>query len=348
MIVYREKALVDNIERQLDFKELRWLNKEAFIYVLQSNEPIYPCLFDNKYIGKTIPGKEFSLELIGTVEIDFNNEWVLRVAYDHEVYDFYTDFMILSISDPKAFEWIQVKNKTLPKYALRAVLDDRQNEFLYIGRLLDSIGTFRKSDNFLHVSIQNTEILQMEFYILCLKPSPASLKSLCRSTIRNFTSHSNVSIKKLKFYLPETLVSYLTYPSSLSVGEFLLKSEKLVTNDDLYELYIDSDNYLVCKCVSTKQILMLSIKHIDTIWLQRNHTLFFYSQETNFFVACMFWNLTNKYQFKLLTNADLYPQFLFEILNSDKNNNNDNEKNFILYNYFHNYDETYTKYFSSS
>jgi hypothetical protein len=343
MIVYRENSMVDNIERQYDFKELRWLNKEAFKYVIESNESIYPCLIGHKYIGKTIPDRDFSFELIGTVELDLNNEWILRVAYDYQVYVFYSDFMVLSISDPQAYEWIKMRNKTMPKYALKAALDDKQNEFLYIGRTLDLIGTFRKSDNFLYIPLLNNQIFVREFFILCLKPSPTSLKNLCRITIRNSTRRSNASIKKLKMYLPETLVSYLKYPSSLSVGEFLLRNEKLITNDDLYELYIDSDNYLVCQSVATKQILMLSIKHIDTIWLQRNQTIFFYSQEIKLFIACMFWNLAHKYQFKLLTNADMYPQFLFEILNSSNDN-----KNLIFYNYFHDYDITYTKYFSSS
>ena len=92
------------------------------------------------------------------------------------------------------------------------------------------------NDEFRHL-----ELRFRNFKILCLRPSPAPLKVLCRSVIRLLTNHSNEKITQInqstgELFIPGDLIKYLRYPSNLRVCDYMLKGEKIVREDQKYEL----------------------------------------------------------------------------------------------------------------
>ena len=153
---------------------------------------------------------------------DFIGNLILRVPYGSAVYEVKDNFVVLSINDESSFEWKIDKNGNLPSFALRGSLDNHANEFLYIGRtLLDapsggkwmdhngfwnnfeeivaSIGKIHSSHQCLYAPIGENEVAYNDYEVLCLKPSPASLKVLSRMVIRDkisyFVQNNNIKEK---------------------------------------------------------------------------------------------------------------------------------------------------------
>jgi hypothetical protein len=379
----KELPIVDGIGRNLSFQYIEWVKKETFETLLSTNIDIFPNIKNSKneniFIGKYIPRQQYPQnsqlnndltqirsETIGQIEKDINGLWKLVVLHDYGIYEIKSDFLVLSIHNPDSYTWIETELDKIPKYALKAAIDEQLLEFVYIGCTVinylngyyyydgwnevtsyenteNSIGRFRINDKALHVVKNGLEVKYSTFKIFCLKPTPSTLKELCRISIRNYTKNTNVNIRVLNHYIPSILINYLKYPSCLNVGDYLLKGEKLISDDDKYELYIDHDNYLVCKnSITNSRLILYNHSFVDSIWLQKLQTIFFYSNLPKFFLACIFYENPVVYKFELCTRQK-HPRFLFQIFNNKfKSFNNNNQ---ILYNYFSHYDETYLKYF---
>ena len=378
-MVFKESPMVNGIDRKISFQQYDWIEKELFESILNSNFEIFPFLKkkdnENIYIGKYLPRQQLSYsnindlsqirsETIGHVEKDFNGSWKLILIYNYVIYEIKNDFLILSFKNPNSFNWVESESDQIPKYALKAGIDEQVLEFVYIGCTVSdskyasghyyfdgwheinqisdiSLGRYRINDKALHIVTNGLEVKCSKFKILCLKPSPASLKELCKIAIRCYTKKTNTNIKLLSDYMPLILIDYLKYPSYLNMGDYLLKGEKLISEDDKYELYIDDDNYLVCKnSITNSRLILYNHSFVDSIWLQKLQTIFFFSNLPNFFLACIFYEYPLLYKFQLCTKHD-HPRFIFKIFNKLKGFSN----NQILYNYFSHYDETYLKYF---
>ncbi len=122
------------------------------------------------------------------------------------------------------------------------------------------------------------EVGHDQFETLCLKASPASLQVLCRSAVRANLSYCQKSIKQLTRVIPKSLVDFVKYPSHLRVGEFMLRDEKLVDENDRYELAIDSETGdLVCNSLVADEEgrRMVVARNVDLIALHRFNAVFF-------------------------------------------------------------------------
>ena len=80
--------------------------------------------------------------------------------------------------------------------------------------------------------------------VLCLKPSPASLKQLCRLRIRKCCKKDNLRIKTYYRNYPN-LVDYLKYPNSLKCSQCLLKGDSIVSENSVYKLSLLESGDLV-------------------------------------------------------------------------------------------------------
>lgn len=224
-----------------------------------------------------------------------------------------------------------VNNKDIPRYALRAAVDKTDCKYSYIGRTFveDSsneneskpkrpkfysnvwcsfsenmpqmFGKVSKNYKLLFAPFKNLEIGFDHFETLCLKASPASLKTLCRSSCRKYLNYSQKNIKSLYSikWLPQVLVDWLKYPSSLKVGDFMLKDEKLVREDDKYELLIEKETGdLLIKCLDEgKERSFVIARNIDSIWLHRFHTVFYNHSNSTTFTAHSLYNNISAYKF---------------------------------------------------
>jgi hypothetical protein len=228
-------------------------------------------------------------------------------------------------SGAEMMHYFQFNIKEIPMFALRASVDKERCEYNYIGRTVEDeasrckrpkffsngwyhigdqvpqmFGKVKKSYKLLFAPTKTMELGFDQFETLCLKASPASLQELCRSAIRSNLNYSQKKIKSLKArrLVPKSLVNFLKYPSFLTVGEYLLKTEKLVSDDDRIEISLDrttgnliikrhlldehintsnSDNNSdVCECeesnFSTQKVIAYNV---DAVWLHRFHTVFY-------------------------------------------------------------------------
>ena len=272
---YREAPNVKSIQRKYFFPELFWLDPKYFKEIESKNE-IKPSIIgsdgNKMYIGKTVPDNSdynnpMSMhEIIGTVVKDLDGNLCLRVPYGSRVHTLTDNFVVLSIQDENSYHWIKESNGSIPAYALRGSLDNSVNEFLYIGRTIlkndlkgkyfggyhmdefneqitQSIGKVHSSHQCLYVPIGNNEVALREYEVLCLKPSPASLKVLSRLVVRNKIGQDVNNMKeKFQNRLPLSIIKYLEYPTSLSYGEYMLKGEKLLSECGNFELFINNEN----------------------------------------------------------------------------------------------------------
>ena len=91
------------------------------------------------------------------------------------------------------------------------------------------------------MAFNELELKFKEYEVLCMKPSPASLKILCRSHIRNLTRKSNENIELInknnsQLCLPNALINYLKYPTFITSDEYMFSDEKIVSRDGKFEL----------------------------------------------------------------------------------------------------------------
>jgi hypothetical protein len=115
-------------------------------------------------------------------------------------------------------------------------------------------GRINLTYNMLFTAWHGIEIGHDRFEVLCLKPTPASLKTLSQLKIRESIDFSQAKIKSLNNsdikLLPDALINFLEYPSSLKSGQTLLNNEKLVASNGLFELSF-KENDLICRSLST-------------------------------------------------------------------------------------------------
>ena len=155
----------------------------------------------------------------------------------------------------------------------------------------------------LYAPFNKLELIFSEYEILCLKPTPNKLSILCRELIRSLTKNSNKNIELINknsnglIYVPESLISFIKYPSYLASGEYMLKNEKVVREDGQFELVILNDGSLVIRSLVNVNVKNLSkerllelrdtqiqriIKtNVNSIWLHRFQIVFFVIQPNN-------------------------------------------------------------------
>lgn len=176
-----------------------------------------------------------------------------------------------------------------------------------------AFGKVHISHKCLYAPINELEMQFTKYRILALKPSPCSLKNLCRISIRILMSNSNENIKKInnnksgRLYLPVALINYLKYPSYLSVGEYLIKGEKIVREDDNFELLIEDNNNLVIKSIihdvseQDTQIKRIISSNVHSIWLQR-FQIVIYKNDWSVFILHNFLETSPNYKLRIDNN----------------------------------------------
>lgn len=282
----------------------------------------------------------FNLEIIGTIKKNkTNNEWQLNVSHGSNAIQIKDNFLILSLEDTQSFQWVTTQKANIPSYALRGCIDQQTNEYFYIGRtsfesenpyiyspstnvwnayenpsgIPALFGKVHTSHQLMYVAYNGLEIAYETYDILCLKPSPSKLKNFCRWELRNLLKHSNENIEKINenqnIFLPKSLLDFIKYPSYLTVGDCMLRGEKIVRKDGKFELIIDNNGNLVCQSIiknkdklsndelielENTQIKRIVSYQIHSIWLLRFQVAF-YKLNTKVKVICNFFENTPEY-----------------------------------------------------
>lgn len=304
--VYIGKTIQNNLNEGIRFNEYN-----SHYYYNNQNEPFERSHRDNN----------FNLEIIGSVlKNKVNKEWQLNVSYGSSAIQMKDNFLVLSIEDADSFQWITTQKANIPIYALRGCIDQQTNEYFYIGKTSfesENPSTYNLSNNvwnlyenrsripllfgkvhtgheLMYAPYDGVELAYKIYDILCLKPSPSKLKNLCRWELRNLLNHSNENIEKINqnqnIYLPKILLDFIKYPSYLTVGDYMLRGEKIVRKDGKFELIIDKNGNLVCQSIiknkdklsndelvelENTQIKRIVSYQIHSIWLLRFQVAFY-------------------------------------------------------------------------
>lgn len=254
-----------------------------------------------------------NLEIMGSVV--YNDGWQLHVPHSSTVTELHQDFLVLCIDDPESFEWMNTTSSLIPRFALRACVDRLTNEYFYVGRahtnhqpcptpehmnqmswrpykeiLPYRFGKVHPSHRVLYVPFNKLELAFKCYDILCLKPSPSPLRILCRTRIRKLLDNSSKKIRLIntnrsgRRYVPDRVLASLDFPSSLSVGEYMLKDEKIIRQDGKYELKIQSNCDMIISPLipdedkltpdELNQMKDTQVQHtlcmdVDSLWLHR-------------------------------------------------------------------------------
>ena len=138
---------------------------------------------------------------------------------------------------------------------------------------------------------RNLEVGLDQFETLCVKPSPVSLKTLCRSVVRSSLDFNQKSIQLLDAAIPRTLLDFVKYPVHLNTGEFLLPGEKLVAKDGSCEMWIDeTSNELVIRNNDDTYVVTEAQKGFSVVCVHRFHVIFYDQNNSRVTYAHSFYN----------------------------------------------------------
>ena len=274
-----ESPVVENFQRNISFPSIVWLEKSEYVDAkVNGSLNLYPAfeftkiLNEKLLIGKNVSYLTNSTKNVFIGYVNSENDDNLKIATNEKKVVLTKNYYILCFSDSSSFNWIETINDKIPKYALRSCLNYNLFEYFYIGRTLDDkkyIGNICRSDGLLYICNEFNEAKSYSnFEILCLKPSPTSLKQLCSIYIRQVMSKNGFKESSLEKYLPKPLIDFLKYPSFLCNGECLLKNEKLVSENGLHELKLTENSKLEYFQIETEKKRIL-YDFVESIWINK-------------------------------------------------------------------------------
>lgn len=163
----------------------------------------------------------------------------------------------------------------IPKYALRAAIDEFTREYFYVGRnrldakpkyyrngvfefnepLSNLFGKVHVTHSCLYAPLNDLELIFDDYEILCMRPTPNKLKIISRELVRKLAKYSNEKIELINenanglVYVPNKLIDFIKYPSCLTSGEYMLRNEKIVRDDGKFELAVLNNGDLVIRSI---------------------------------------------------------------------------------------------------
>ncbi len=268
------KSCVFRSNPRICFEDLAWLTISDFANIDKSTNlsKNFPSGFDvdgeATFIGKTrsiLSQRNLVTDQIGTVKRSTRK---MEIIHRGKLFDI-QQFLVLGVKDLDKCEWKRAKEK--PLFALRVGIDVVTQNILYIARSTVKESTylgFISGPGSFQIPITNKQdILFSNVEILCLKPSPVSLKHLCRSRIRDLTNNENNQIDKLDEVLNDfDLLNFIRFKSYLKSNECLKPGESIVSKNGVYKLSILVDGRLLYYFNEEGDFLFL-YDNVESLWL---------------------------------------------------------------------------------
>lgn len=209
----------------------------------------------------------------------------LEICFSNRIFNIDT-FTILAFSQPKSFYWHSINENTekMPDNLLKLGVDTLGDHTLCIGRASHNksqnlIGRLGQNQQ-LVVAIDNQPVEFKRFELLCLRPSAASLKHLCRIKIRKVMQNENKNIERLKILVDDKSIKYLKYSSELKVNQQLKTGESLISSDGKYRLTIDHEGRLLYYINEDRDYLFL-YENVEALWFTDLKVLVCFKDFTN-------------------------------------------------------------------
>ena len=148
-------------------------------------------------------------------------------------------------------------------------VDVLTQDIIYIGRCkqrdLVFTGPYMKLKKQLVTACNAKVTTFTNFEILCLKPTPASLKHLTRLQIRHLTKNENLAMNQLEYRVDPFLMSYIQIRQSLKTNESLRRGECIISRSGLYKLAIEPDGRLLYYFSQERDFLFL-YENVESLW----------------------------------------------------------------------------------
>jgi hypothetical protein len=221
---------------------------------------------------------------------------------------------VLKVKTPNSYEWVKTSSACLCKvnYPLRVCFNAVTNECLYAARTLGSnkcIGhVSSKTDFKLCVPNSKNDVDKYDtFEILCLKPTPTTLKNLCRIKLRLILDQDNFKIRQLTQLIDENAVEYIVHPHTLRFNQCLLKDQCIVSENGQYKLKLLKNGKLFYLINKSNDYIYL-YDNVDCICFNEFGLVVFFVDSTSDFIvtsnSSMCLNFTSS-EMKLMNNGTL-------------------------------------------
>lgn len=264
------QCCVINAKSHLEFPMLKWVKNDEL-----SKEELKKLIGIGKV--RTRVGQMVT-DFVGVYDIKENS---LFVIVNDQVVQFEGRCSLLLFDNENQFEWKSISNQRVPKYALRTSFNPIIKNSIFIGLSKGYLGTASSntSKKQMIFTKNSKKIEETESYeILCLNPSPAKLKHLCRLVIRDMLDFDNSAIERLKKHLKSELVFYLRYPSILKCGNFLLRGDSIWSKNCQYKLVLTHSGKLLFFVDNGKNYLFL-YENVDSLQFHEFGLILNYSHD---------------------------------------------------------------------
>lgn len=265
------------------------MNISEFVRLDKTNTKCFPNGLSTEeeitFIGKARTLLKSSNRITDQLGAARRSSRKLEICFTNRIFNIDT-FTILGFSQSKCYYYHSISDTTqkLPDNLLKLGVDTLTDRILCIGRtnynknknLIGQLGPNQQ----LIVPIENQLISFRNFELLCLRPSVASLKHLCRLKIRELLNHENSNIQKLKFLVEDTLLKYLKYSSELKVNQQLKMGESLISSNGKYRLSIDNQGRLFYYINEERDYLFL-YDNVESLWFTDLKLLVCFKDFTN-------------------------------------------------------------------
>ncbi|RNA33141.1 hypothetical protein BpHYR1_037079 [Brachionus plicatilis] len=223
----------------------------------------------------------------------------LDICHLNKVYQL-DSFALLNFPNSNCFKWSNFESK-LPDNALRVGYDTVNESVLYVGRTVGKnvnlIGKLSTHDFKLITSVkQEIKILDSKFQVLCLKPSPQSLKILCRNQLRSIFNLNNLDLIKLKNKIENSkLRDFVKLKCCLKPGEYLNRNQGIQSINGKYRLILDNFGRLKFYFNEKNDFIYLYEK-VECLWFcDLKLVICFEDQRSTNFLAS-FWTISVTYE----------------------------------------------------
>jgi hypothetical protein len=204
----------------------------------------------------------------------------LKISHSNKTYQM-DSFVVLNFNEANCFKWslFSTENSSTqtPKYALKIGFDTVSQCVLYAARSVKSsnqkyqlLGYSAPSqyDKQLKAINQKDQLVQFKtLEILCLKPSPAPLKHLCRLKLRQVLKNKNENVEKLgeEINLKPRFVNYIKHSWFLNCDDQLNRGECLISKNKKYKLALELDGRLLLYINEQEDYLYL-YENVESFW----------------------------------------------------------------------------------
>jgi hypothetical protein len=282
-----QPSCVNCAESNLNFESTVWMRENQFKKLNAKQKLLAHCPTgcneqnELSFVGKTRSLLKSINQMTDKIGVVNKSTSKLKIFHSNKTYQM-DSFVLLNFNQANCFKWSLFRDdckspNQIPKYALKIGFDTVSQCVLYAARsTLNSNQKFQllgylapsQSDKQLKAINQKDQLVQFKtFEVLCLKPSPASLKHLCRLKLREELKNKNENVEKLgqELKLKQRFINYIKHSWFLNCDDQLNRGDCLISKNNKYKLALELDGRLLLYINEQEDYLYL-YENVESLW----------------------------------------------------------------------------------